>query len=212
VDNNTIRVIVVDDQFRVHQAITAILDLLDDIQVVGQGSSGHEAVRLCDQVHPDIVLMDVMMPEMDGIEATRLIMEEHPGIKVLALSSFQDEAQVRAMMDAGAVGYILKTSSIDDLAHTLRAIYGGNTLFSPEITQVLLRAPQQSATQDYGLTPRELEVLRLMVEGLNNNEIADALVISLATSKYHVSSILGKLAVSSRVEAVAIAVQKHLVS
>jgi NarL family two-component system response regulator LiaR len=212
VDNTTIRVIVVDDQFKVHQAITAILDLLDDIQVVGQGSSGHEAVMLCDQVRPDIVLMDVMMPEMDGIEATRLIMEKHPDIRVLALSSFQDEAQVRAMMDSGAVGYILKTSSIDDLAHTLRAIYGGNTLFSPEITQVLLHAPQQSATQDFGLTPRELEVLRLMVEGLNNNEIADALVISLATSKYHVSSILGKLAVSSRVEAVAIAVQKHLVS
>lgn len=211
-DTTPIRVVLVDDQFKVHQAILAILDLLDDIQVVGQGSSGHDALLLCEQVRPDIVLMDIMMAEMDGIEATRLITQSYPQIKVLALSSFQDEAQVRAMMEAGAAGYILKTSSIDDLAHTLRATYGGKTLFSPEITQVLLRPAAQSPSADYGLTPRELEVLKLMVQGLNNTEIAENLVVSLATAKFHVSSILTKLGVSSRVEAVALAVQKHLVN
>jgi two-component system, NarL family, response regulator LiaR len=207
-----IRVIIIDDQFKVHQAITASLELMDDIRVVGQGSSGHDAVLLCEQVNPDIALMDVMMPEMDGIEATRIITERFPAIKVLALSSFQEEAQVRAMMSAGAVGYILKSSSIDDLASTLRATYSGKGLFSPEITQVLLRPPQSTSTDVYALTPRELEVLKLMVQGLNNNEIAAALVVSLATAKFHVSSILTKMEVSSRVEAVALAVQHHLVN
>jgi two-component system, NarL family, response regulator LiaR len=212
VETAIIRVVIVDDQFKVHQAITASLELLDDIRVVGQGSSGHDAVMLCQQVTPDIVLMDVHMPEMDGIEATAIISEKYPQIKVLALSSFQDEAQVRAMMDAGAVGYILKSSSIDDLASTLRATHSGKTLFSPEITQVLLRAPSMKPSGDYNLTPRELEVLKLMIEGLNNTEIAAALVVSLATAKFHVSSILSKLQVSSRVEAVAFAVQNHLVN
>src|SRR5687767_4640276 len=124
-ETTLIRVVIVDDQYKVHQAISASLELLTDISVVGQGSSGQDAVMLCEQVHPDIVLMDVMMPEMNGIEATQIIKTQFPEIKVLALSSFQEETQVRAMMEAGAIGYILKSSSIDDLASTLRAAYSG---------------------------------------------------------------------------------------
>jgi two-component system, NarL family, response regulator LiaR len=212
VETPLIRVVIIDDQYKVHQAITASLELLPDIRVVGQGSSGNDAVMLCEQVHPDIVLMDVQMPDMNGIEATQIITNQYPHIKVLALSSYQEETQVRAMMEAGATGYILKSSSIDDLASTLRATYSGKALFSPEITHVLLRPPKVEATGDYSLTPREIEVLRLMVEGMNNTEIGAALVVSLATAKFHVSSILSKLGVSSRVEAVAIAVQHNLVN
>lgn len=213
--SSRIRVVLVDDHFRVHRAIAALIDFLDDLELVGQGSNGEEAIQLCREYNPDVVLMDVVMPGMDGIEATRHIHEHHPAIKVLALSSFQDVDSVRAMINAGAVGYLLKNSSIDDLANTIRTVYAGNTVLSPEVTQVLLQLDEPSKAdprQDYGLTPRELEVLALMVEGMNNNQIAASLDVSLSTAKFHVSSILTKLNVSSRIEAVAVAVEKKLVS
>jgi DNA-binding NarL/FixJ family response regulator len=154
----------------------------------------------------------VIMPEMDGIDATRAISSRFPQTKVLALSSFQDEDSVRAMLEAGAVGYLLKNSSIDDLAQTIRTAYRGTAVFSAEVTHVLLRTATSSPAHDYGLTPRENEVLKLMVEGLNNRQIAEALVVSQSTAKFHVSSILAKLKVESRVEAVALAVEQKLVT
>lgn len=208
-----IRIVIVDDHIKVHRAIVAAIDLWDDLDLVGQASNGQEALELCAELQPDLVLMDVIMPVMDGIEATQALTERFPDIKVLALSSFQDEDSVRAMMEAGAIGYLLKSSSIHDLAQTIRTAYNGTAVFSAEVTQVLLRAPQSPETprRDYGLTRRENEVLKLMVEGLNNRQIAEALVVSQSTAKFHVSSILTKLSVESRVEAVALAVEQHLV-
>lgn len=209
-----IRIVLVDDHIKVHRAIAAAVDVWDDLELVGQGSNGIEAIQLCEEHMPDVVLMDVVMPGMDGIEATRAITERFRQIKVLALSSFQDEESVRSMLDAGAVGYLLKNSSIDDLAQTIRTAYRGTAVFSAEVTQVLLRsaAPASPAPHDYGLTPREGEVLKLMVEGLNNRQIAETLVVSQSTAKFHVSRILAKLNVESRVEAVALAVEQKLVT
>jgi two-component system, NarL family, response regulator LiaR len=207
-----IRVAVVDDHLKVHIAIEAAVESFEDLELVAHGSNGREALHLCADFSPHIILMDVMMPEQNGIEATRAIHEQYPNIKVLALSSFQDEEGVRAMLQAGAVGYVLKTSSIDDLAHTIRAAHSGKSVFSPEITQALLNVPRPEAPPEFGLTAREREVLKLLVDGLNNAEIAAALTISLSTAKFHVSSVFGKLGVTNRVEAVALAVDKKVVN
>jgi NarL family two-component system response regulator LiaR len=209
-----IRIVLVDDHIKVHRAIAAAIDVWDDLELVGQGSNGTEAIQLCEDHLPDVVLMDVIMPEMDGIDATRAISERFPQVKVLALSSFQDEDSVRAMLEAGAVGYLLKNSSIDDLAQTIRTAHRGTAVFSAEVAQVLLHSADSPSSPrcDYGLTPRESEVLKLMVEGLNNRQIAESLVVSQSTAKFHVSSILAKLHVESRVEAVALAVEQKLVT
>lgn len=207
-----IKIVLVDDHIKIHRAISVAIEFWDDLELVGQASNGEEAIQLCADYQPDIVLMDVIMPGMDGIEATRAITQQFPQIKVLALSSFQDEDSVRAMMEAGAVGYLIKSSSIDDLAQTIRTAHGGTAVFSSEVTQVLLRSPSSGPRHDYGLTPRETEVLKLMVEGLNNRQIAEALVVSQSTAKFHVSSILSKLQVESRIEAVALAVEQNLVT
>lgn len=209
-----IRILLVDDHSQVHLGIAAVLEIFDDLEVVGHASNGEEAIKLARQEKPDVILMDVIMPKMDGIEATRRIHEQQPDIKILALSSFQDESSVRDILKAGAVGYVLKNSSVDDIAHTIRAAYSGKSVFSNEVTQVLMNAaPEKPApTGDFDLTPRELDVLRLLVKGHNNNQIADELTISLSTAKFHVSSILTKLHASSRVEAVATAIENNLVS
>jgi NarL family two-component system response regulator LiaR len=167
-------------------------------------------VQLCREYQPDIVLMDVVMPQMNGIEATRLIRQEFPDTKILALSSFEDEDSVRDMLLAGASGYLLKHGSIDDLADTIRAAISDKAVFSPEVTQALLRGTD-GPHHDYGLTSRELEILRLMIEGMSNTAIAETLTISPSTAKFHVGNVLSKLGVTSRVEAVAMAVAQNLV-
>jgi NarL family two-component system response regulator LiaR len=212
--DGVIRIVLVDDHIKVHRAIAAAIDVWDDLELVGQGSNGTEAIQLCEEYVPDVMLMDVIMPEMDGIDATRVISERFPQVKVLALSSFQDEDSVRAMLEAGAVGYLLKNSSIDDLAQTIRTAHGGTAVFSAGVAQVLLHPADSPSPprRDYGLTPRESEVLKLMVEGMNNRQIAESLVVSQSTAKFHVSSILAKLHVESRVEAVALAVEQKLVT
>jgi NarL family two-component system response regulator LiaR len=206
-----IRIIVVDDHSKVHLGITAVIDASEGLELVAHGSNGHEALILCQDYNPDVVLMDVVMPDMNGIEATRLIRKQFPHIKVLALSSFQDDEAVREMLNAGAAGYLLKTSSIEDLAHTIRAVHAGKMIFSPEVTLALLHPAKSVPRQDFGLTPREREILKLLVEGRNNTEIAATLSISLSTVKFHASSIFGKLGVTNRVEAVALAVENRVV-
>jgi len=207
-----IRIVVIDDHVRVHMSIEAALAVCEDMELVAHGSNGQEALHLCREHHPDIVLMDVIMPVMNGINATQTIHTQFPEIKILALSSFQDDEAVRAMLQAGAIGYVLKTASIDDMANTIRTAYSGKSVFSPEVMSALLNAPQVTPPQDFGLTPREHEVLKLLVNGLNNTEIAEALTISISTAKFHVSSIFAKLGVANRVEAVALAVEKKLVN
>ena len=208
-----IRLIVVDDHIKVHQGIAAIIDAFDDLEIVGHASNGQEAISLVYEQQPDLVLMDVVMPVMNGIEATKRIHDTQPHIKILALSSFQDTDSVRQMLNAGAVGYVLKNASIDDLVHTVRAAHSGKVVLSPEISTLLLEmpaAPEAPKSADYGLTQREREILKLVVSGRNNGEIAAALGISLSTVKFHVSSIFGKLRVTNRVEAARLAVEGGL--
>ncbi len=207
-----IRVILIDDHSQVHRAIAAAIDYWDDLELVAQGATGQEAIQLCQEYQPDVVLMDVMMPGMTGAEATATILKQQPTLKILAHSSFQDRESIQAMLDAGSYGYVLKNASIDDLANTIRTTHAGHSVFSAEVTQVLLRPSSIISPKEYGLTPREIEVLRCMVSGLNNRKIATSLSVSQSTAKFHVSNILTKLNVNNRVEAVALASEQNLLS
>ncbi|MBK9125854.1 MAG: response regulator transcription factor [Chloroflexi bacterium] len=212
----SIRLIVVDDHFRVHQGLEALEDVFDDLTIVGHASNGGEAIELVAQLRPDVVLMDVIMPVMDGIEATQRIHSRFPSIKVLALSSFQDTESVKAMIKAGAVGYVLKNATIDDLAHTIRAAHAGTIVLSAEFVSMLLNTPAPAddtrarSSTDFGLTQREREILKQVVAGKNNSEIAAMLVISISTVKFHISSIFNKLDVTNRVEAARAALEHNL--
>lgn len=205
-----IRIMVVDDYEVVRRGLTIFLRALPDFELVGEAANGHEAVALCEQLTPDVVLMDVQMPEMDGITATRLIAEKSPTSQVIALSTFMDADLVRAMLKAGATGYLLKNTSIDEIANAIRAAFAGKITLSPEAARVLVESPG-SAMPYHSLSEREREILTLMAEGLNNVEIAEKLMIARSTVKFHVSSIFSKLGANSRIEAVRLALQNGLI-
>jgi NarL family two-component system response regulator LiaR len=218
-----IRVVLVDDHSQIHFAISTMLSVHDDIELVGQGSNGLEAIRLCRQLNPDVILLDVVMPDMDGIQATQEIHELMPNIKILALSGFHDKTSVQGMLSAGAVGYVLKTATSDDLVSAIHAAYDGQSVMSLEVMQTLLQTSKQSgvvtdtsqvfdARRDFGLTVREVDVLRHLVAGKTNGEIAEEMIVSLSTVKFHVSNILQKLGATTRTEAVSLAVEKRLVA
>jgi two-component system, NarL family, response regulator LiaR len=184
----------------------------DDLELVGEANNGEQALRLCDQVLPDIVLMDLVMPGMDGAAATRLIREKHPHIQVIALTSFKEREQVQAALQAGANGYLLKDISAEELAQAIRRAHAGKATLAPETMEMLIQATRQTEMKvDDDLTERERAMLALMVDGLNNQQIADRLVIGLSTAKSHVSNLLSKLEVATRTEAVSLALQKKLV-
>jgi two-component system, NarL family, response regulator LiaR len=209
---NLIRVMLVDDHTVVRSGLGAFLTAFDDFELVGEAASGERAVLLCQQVKPDVVLMDLMMPGMDGATATKLIREKHPEIQVIALTSFKERDLVEKALQAGAIGYLLKDVSADELAKAIRSAAAGKPTLAPEAAQVLIqstRAPVPKPGID--LTEREREVLAHMIDGLNNNQIAERLGVSVSTVKFHVSSILSKLNASTRTEAVSIALQNHLV-
>ena len=209
-DETKVRVMIVDDHAVVRSGLGAFLSVIPDLELVGEAESGDLAVVRCGLLHPDVILMDLMMPGTDGITATRLIREKYPQTQVIALTSFQEDDLVRNAMKAGAIGYLMKNVSAQELAAAIRAAKGGKMTLSPEAAQALVHATQQAAETE-ALTDRELDVLRLMVDGLNNAEIAERLVVSLSTVKYHISNILMKLGVENRVAAVTTAMQKKLV-
>ncbi len=206
-----IRVMVVDDHAVVRSGLNAFLNSYDDLQMAGSARSGEEAVQLCEELKPDVVLMDLIMPGMDGVAATKAIRKLLPKTQVIVLTSFKEDTMIQKAIQAGAIGYLLKDVQADEIAEAIRLVHAGQSILSPEATQALLRVANQPGPLGYDLSDRELEVLALMVKGLNNTEIAEKLVVSLSTIKHHVSHILSKLDAGNRAEAVALAVQHHLV-
>jgi NarL family two-component system response regulator LiaR len=211
-ETDRIRVIIVDDHAMLRRGLRFFLKGFDDLELVGEAASAKEAIDLCAQTEPDVVLMDMVMPDVNGAEATRIIRESNPHTQVIALTSFQDEDMIERALQAGAIGYLLKNVTANDLAQAIREAHAGRSTLAPEATEVLIQATRNRADKpDYGLTAREREVLALMVDGLSNAEIAERLVVTVATVKFHVRGILSKLEVSSRTEAVSLAWQHNLV-
>lgn len=207
-----IRVLLADDHTHIHQAVALTLHQVDDIELVAQCANGEEALALCEQVAPDVILMDVIMPVMDGIEATRLIHEHFPDVRVLVLSSFEDHDSVHNMLGNGAQGYLLKGAIARELCDAIRAIDAGNTVLATSVAQTILEHHVQATIDDtFGLTDRETEVLRAMASGMNNAEIAQSLYISRSTVKFHLANILDKMRVETRAEAIVLAAKSGIV-
>ncbi len=201
----------VDDHAMVRRGLAAFLRAKPDLLLVGEAAGGGEAITLCERLQPDVVLMDLMMPGMSGTEATGVIRSRWPHIQVIALTSFGDREIVREALAAGALSYLLKNVSAEDLAEAIRAACSGRSTLANEAVQALVQLDEELPVADE-LTPREREVLALMVKGLTNPEIAGRLIVSRATAKAHVSNVLAKLGAANRAEAVAIALQRKLVS
>lgn len=206
-----IQVMLVDDHQMVRNGLGTFLLVHDDLELVGEARNGEEALAVFQHVQPDVVLMDLKMPRMNGVEATRALMKRDPELRVIALTSFKDEELIQEALDAGAIGYLLKDVDADDLAEAIRAAHRGEPTLAPEAAWVLFQARRRGPELGDDLTEREREVLALIVKGETNPQIAEQLIISQSTVKTHVSNILSKLGVSTRTEAASLALQKGLV-
>ena len=210
IDSNPIKVLIVDDHDMLREGLASFLRAFPDLKMVGEASNGNEAIRLCRELKPDVVLIDLIMPEVDGTTAIRIIHEENPEIHIIALSSFSDDKLVKKALRAGATGYLLKNVMASRLADAIRATHSGLPILSPEIAQAILHgvdAPTVPTGNE--LTDREKEVLNLIIGGLSNAEIGQQLNISTYTVKNHVSSILVKMNAASRTEAVSMALKQN---
>lgn len=211
-NEDKIRIVIVDDHNVVRSGLSAFLMAFEDFELVGEASDGKEAVELCEILHPDIVLMDLVMPVMDGAQATREIRERFEDIQVIVLTSFKEDDLIEGALQAGAIGYLLKNVSADELADAIRSAHAGKPALAPEAAQALIKATsRRKQPYDDELTAREKEVLKMMAEGLSNPEIAQKLFVSRSTVKFHVSSILSKLGAASRTEAVSKALQQKII-
>ena len=212
-DQEPIRVLIVDDHTIVRKGIRALLAEIEDIAVVGEASDGVEAVAQAETLTPDVILMDLLMPQMDGIEATRQITSRQPGVRVLVLTSFVADDKVFPAIKAGALGYLLKDSAPQDLVQAIRQVHRGESSLHPTIARKLLEEmahPSASRSTPDPLSERELEVLQLLAQGLSNREIAEKLIVSETTARTHVSNILGKLHLASRTQAALYALREGL--
>ncbi len=207
----TIKILLVDDHAVVRSGLSKFLMVNKDLELVGEASDGAEAVQLVALHEPDIVLMDLMMPGVDGISATREIRQKYPKVKVIALTSFAEEDMVKGALQAGAIGYLQKNVTARELGNAIRSAHEGKMTLSPEAAQALANSTTQPQIRGEQLTERERDVLKCMADGLSNNEIAEKLSISLGTVKFHVTNIFHKLGVNSRVEAVKLAISQKLV-
>jgi NarL family two-component system response regulator LiaR len=210
----TITVMLIDDHRVVRQGLRDFLELQDDIDVVGEASSGAEGVQLARDLLPDVVLMDLVMPGIDGVETTRQVKAVSPSSKVIVLTSFSDDNKVFPAIKAGAISYLLKDISPEELAHAIRAAQRNEAVLHPEVAAKLMQefsTPRSSETPVDQLTPREMDVLRLVAKGMSNKEIADTLIISEKTTKTHISNILSKLHLADRTQVAIYALRKRLV-
>ena len=206
-----IRVMLVDDHTMVRRGLTTFLKIFNDLQLVGEAENGETAIQRCAEVLPDVILMDMALPVMDGAAATRAIRQQFPQVQVLVLTSFKEGELIRNALEAGAIGYLLKDVSADELVGAIRAAHAGRATLSPEAAQALVETTNQPPAPGLDLTEREREVLALLIEGLNNTQIAGRLTVSPSTIKSHVSNILAKLGVASRTEAVTLALRNRIV-
>lgn len=209
-EEKNIRVMIVDDHSVVRSGLSKFLMVCPNLELVAEAENGEEALRLCALYRPDVILMDLMMPGMGGVAATRQIRQRYPGTQIIVLTSFSEENLVQGALQAGAIGYLMKNVTASELGRAIRAAHAGKLTLSSEASEALAQSVIHSVPGNE-LSERERDVLRLMVKGLSNNEIAETLYISLGTVKFHVRNIFSKLCVESRVEAVTLAIQRHLV-
>jgi NarL family two-component system response regulator LiaR len=206
-----IRVLIVDDHSMVRKGLITFLKNRPDLEVIGEAWDGQMAADLCGQLQPDVILMDLLMPKLGGVAATRLIRQRYPEIQIIALTSFQEKELVQDALQAGAIGYLLKNVSGNELAEAIRQVHSGRPTLAPEALQALVQPTPEESSLGKDLTRREMEVLTLLAKGMSNPEIAERLCVSRSTIKVQVSSILSKLGVSNRTEAISVAIQHQLI-
>jgi two-component system, NarL family, response regulator LiaR len=212
IESNPIRVLIIDDHLMVRDGLKVFLANHPDILVAGEGENGMQAVELAARLRPHVVLMDLIMPVMDGVTATRLIRQRQPEVQVLALTSFQERHLVQDAVQAGAIGFLYKDCAPEDLVAAIRATFAGHASLSSRAAEALMHAVTHPARLGADLTPRELEVLALMARGAGNSEISRQLSLSSSTVGFHVSNVLAKLGAANRTEAVSLALKHKLVS
>lgn len=210
-DPKPIKVMIVDDHPVVREGLQRMFLVFDDLEFTGEAANGSAALALCHQKTPDVILMDLLMPKMDGIMATRAVLEQYPQVKIIILTSSSEDYLIQEALEAGATGYMLKNSTIHTLAHAIRSANSGQPTLAPEATASLIRAQTAPPKPGSDLSKREREVLALIVQGLSNEQIAERLVISPSTAGHHVSACIQKLGAANRTQAAFLAVEYKLV-